>query len=62
MYHTAKRIEGAEVYRYFEMDKDLEKIFIKKYTVVSRLPRRLAGEVEYIEIQLVAWINYVHYW
>ena len=54
MDHTAKRIEGAEVYRYFEMDKDLEKILIKKYIVVSRLPRRLTGEVEYIEIQLVA--------
>ena len=43
-----------DIYRYFEMDKDLEKILIKKYIVVSRLPRRLAGEVEYIEIQLVA--------
>lgn len=34
MDHTAKRIEGAEVYRYFEMDKDLEGILIKKYIVV----------------------------
>jgi len=29
MDHIAKRIEGAEVYRYFEMDKDLDVEYIE---------------------------------